>query len=848
MVRWYGQGSVVRWFDGTKGSVVRSGFRGSMVPWYEGFGGTVRVPWKITFPVVQNSSSGNGTAPVPSSINFWYSLEHDFMDAVQPNKFSVDYIKELYDMIVIGKNFTVAEVGTILERPEITGVLALFVIGILYSAGMVFGGLAFCFYQCCSTSYQKHREDGAKPSRYTMSAFLVLFVCLISFGTGMLGASLTDVIRTTDSLPTFVNTTFASVNNVLEETESQIEVIVRDGFKSVTDAILSDLQNADQDLSRNIYGTLNRSVNEIINGIDRVDDDASKIGSGLRALNAGLITMNSLLNTSRTTFESILTRWNTACDTAGPQFCSGLQADKNMKAIQLPDIFSLGFNLAPILSGLDEIERANLSLLAENARTSYGRISVEIKENIPAAELKLNEAFNEVHGWINDSMSSLRDGVAYIEDVIEPVQREAHTFASLPRDYQQYITGIVIGVSTFFGVLAGVVLLCTCIGAAAYRADVLPTRRRGLETVGGCGLYTVVYVTLVFSWLFMLITTALFLIASQADSVICPILDGEADNYTALQQLSDLFLPKNATSEQLGISGDSIPEFSQVLLACKGGATFYTSFRLDEHFALDQLGNVINDAEIHTHLGELGLTNEDVTIFSNNSEAEIRKFMDHLQAIDLGKLTADLAKHAQGSYLKAVEDAAKSVEDLAASASTSVAAQFNGIVNDLRALSNNSLNSFDGERKRLFDSLPMLVQDVNYTMKSANQTLIKGLEVHKILLEAIRKAVSEYADSQAAHGKDYVVYVVREIRQDLGQCKPVYDVYDAAVTLLCRDALPALNGIWFALGLILLTLLPTIIVGGCLAKHYRRAKTTDVVYLNKIVQDSPVLRMESRYT
>ena len=64
---------------------------------------------------------------------------------------------------------------------------------------------------------------------------------LFSFGTGMLAVSLTDVMRTSDTLPPYVNNTFSTVENMLTQTETEIETVVGGGFKIFGDSVLNDL-------------------------------------------------------------------------------------------------------------------------------------------------------------------------------------------------------------------------------------------------------------------------------------------------------------------------------------------------------------------------------------------------------------------------------------------------------------------------------------------------------------------------------------------------------------------------------------------------------------------------------
>ncbi|OQV14088.1 putative Prominin-1 [Hypsibius exemplaris] len=456
------------------------------------------------------NSPGNGTTsqPTQSTIEFWYSLEQRFMDTVQPKKLSVDYVKSLYDSIV-NKTFQTSDISTLFKKPEVVGILTLVILGVLYSAGILIGGLIFCLVQCCCSGYQKYDEDGAKCSRCTMSFFLVAFCVLISFGTGMLAVSLTDVIRTSDSLPPFVNTTFTSFHRVIATTESEIDGVVRGGFEKVAADVLSNLNKADRTLSASIYNSLDRNVTATISGIEELGNSVTTVSSSVGNVTSDFTKMNDDLKEARDGLENQRRQWTDFCGSpSGSAVCQGSSVD--FTAVVLPTNYVLSFESATVLTNLEEIQRTNLSSLADKAKTSYNSVPQQIRDKIPPIRQKVDRTFGDVRQRIQEELRKLHAETVKLNEQILPVRNDAYEYARQPQKYHDYIFYSVIAISVFFGLFAALVLLGTCVGGAAYNSSVIPTRRKVCSRAGGCCLIAVVYLTLITAWLFMLLTTALF--------------------------------------------------------------------------------------------------------------------------------------------------------------------------------------------------------------------------------------------------------------------------------------------------------------------------------------------------
>ena len=71
-------------------------------------------------------------------------------------------------------------------------------------------------------------------------------------------------------------------------------------------------------------------------------------------------------------------------------------------------------------------------------------------------------------------------------------------------------------------------------------------------------------------------------------------------------------------------------------------------------------------------------------------------------------------------------------------------------------------------------------------------------------------------------GDGYVEWALYLVEDDLGRCRPVYDIYFGVVNMLCYRLLDPFNWLWAGMGLVLLIMLPMAWIGICLAAMYRR--------------------------
>ncbi|XP_020624505.1 uncharacterized protein LOC110061975 [Orbicella faveolata] len=94
----------------------------------------------------------------------------------------------------------------------------------------------------------------------------------------------------------------------------------------------------------------------------------------------------------------------------------------------------------------------------------------------------------------------------------------------------------------------------------------------------------------------------------------------------------------------------------------------------------------------------------------------------------------------------------------------------------------------------------------------------------------------------------YLEDAINKLRNDVGDCHPIRNVYDVLISDVCGIAVSLVNALWLCLGVIAMFSLITVILCVRLAKHLRRAKTGEDIYSEESTSNYGVpLRMFDKF-
>ncbi|GAV00131.1 hypothetical protein RvY_11022 [Ramazzottius varieornatus] len=813
----------------------------------------------VNFP--KYNSSGNRNVSLeefqrPSAINFWYAGQRFFMDMVQPRKPSIEFVVQMINETSSQNKATDATfVWSWLRKTEVVGVFALVIIGLLFVFGTVLGGVIFCLCQCCSRSYQKHDESGAKCSRFTLSFFICLCCFAICFGIGMFATSLSDLHHSATTLPDMVDASFHQINLMLTTTESEVNTTIRDGYHLSKELIIVDLKNADTFLSGELYTVFEElKANETLQKVVDIGDDLLDVIHTLESSNIQAKLDNftgSLANISvelAALTEDLRALCESLSNNVSPVSCSSFAVEPDNLSLDQHENLTLQLNVEDTIRQLKEVQQG---WHGAEAYSQYQSIPSRIAQEVAGVTSGMVEALKPVDDGIDKLMDLIGDGISSLNQYIQPYQHDVIEAISYPLQYAQYITGVSIGVSLFFALLVSLTVLGCCAGGITYRNKVLPPDRSGVVRVGGCFMMTTVYLGLLLWWLFMLLTTVLFVGGSQTDSTICPILRGSQDNFSALHQLIGELTKANPASLNGSITIHSVPS---LLSSCRDGATIYTALDLasrESNNAL-RLVTVNIGGDLNLTIGGMQGPLSNLTFFSNSSEEKLRQALKVLDKVDLGSLLSELDPSSRPINQTDFGLVEGNLLALAQSLGTPGPADKRDevvqLAQRLHSFNTRLIEEIELQRRELHAEVVKLDASVRQFASDTNDTLDAALHLQSFAYAqltddagVLQKSLSDFAIRLSDYVVQFVQHILDTVKDDLGGCRPVYDVYDTASSFICLHAISALNGVWFALGLILMSLLVLMFLNCFLSSYYSRAGRTNVRMESESLQ--PVQRL-----
>ncbi len=88
----------------------------------------------------------------------------------------------------------------------------------------------------------------------------------------------------------------------------------------------------------------------------------------------------------------------------------------------------------------------------------------------------------------------------------------------------------------------------------------------------------------------------------------------------------------------------------------------------------------------------------------------------------------------------------------------------------------------------------------------------------------MKQLATEFANEFFQHIDHYANFTHDQIHETVGECRPLYDTFNATVSTFCVKIGYPLAGFWFSLTCLILLFVPLIMVGSVLARLYKKYK------------------------
>ena len=90
----------------------------------------------------------------------------------------------------------------------------------------------------------------------------------------------------------------------------------------------------------------------------------------------------------------------------------------------------------------------------------------------------------------------------------------------------------------------------------------------------------------------------------------------------------------------------------------------------------------------------------------------------------------------------------------------------------------------------------------------------------------------------------FVLFGIGYVRDDVGSCKPIYDIYNAFTITFCDNLLGPINSIWTSIGVAIFFLLPAMAIARCMILYFNKKP---VNYCDPYLDDDSSILRRTKY-
>uniref|UniRef100_A0A1W7R9W7 Prominin-1-A n=1 Tax=Hadrurus spadix TaxID=141984 RepID=A0A1W7R9W7_9SCOR len=733
-----------------------------------------------------------------SSLLGWYKMTNGFILLVHSKS------KETFDVILKyleGKKVEMP--GYIFELIKTQyAVFACIIIGLLFTVTMLISGLIFFCCRMCGKCEGKRVQIETSRTSVWRKVFIVLLIVFLAF---LLPAVITLFIINSSlnsSLPEtekIVNTSLVDVDLFLNHTQNQLSYLVTNGMKKAVDGITRKLNGVKAFVESRMSG-IDMEAN--MKGAKLVLFGWKKIAEGLHfALNVHKdITLEmSYIGENLTDIQNSLKRAKLKCN------------EENCKNIE-PEIFKLKKNITVNIDDLNEA-MSNLNNLNEE---DYAKILIDIKQNVENIPSLVEDKTHTIRQDIIRDLKKFSNEVLTgkqlkmlrnnIDLARESVQKTHHqTQKSFPDAYEfdkyRWYTGLAVGI--VIAIVVGGLLLGLFFGICGHNSSREATKRTTMSNGAGLILMFIVYWMFLFSGLLMLITTGLFAAGVTVHTYLCqPLMDKD---FKILDQIMNAM--QHTVLNESSIAQNVIP--SNALKNCSRNATLYMALNLEQ----------MNITSMLDYTEKLKIVQRKTDL--NNIKYPELKF-----------ITED-ANYAFDALLKAINISIdeETFQKLQGNLIDGYETQFQIISNitseDIRKEILLPVEGI-GNATKMVEERRLVLQELLKNLSIESQKLESGvmeikvlfIQSENLLLHMIKIGNEQFVEEVTKYGDNVIEEILVNVKEKLATCKPIWTIFDATRTILCKYYIQPLNGIWFAIGWSLFFFIPSIIVSTKLSKHF----------------------------
>ncbi|XP_035519867.1 prominin-2 [Morone saxatilis] len=788
-------------------------------------------PQSFAQPYYQN------TAGEDTIVGFMSALVQSFLHTVQPKPFPKDLILKIAQEIDQSNTEEFTREALVYQ----VGFLVCAAIGILYMVLMPIVGFLLACCRCCGNCggkmYQKQTSSiHCRRRALYWSAFITTVIILA--GNICMFKSNEALKGSVDQTPVELNKTIYNINTFLTAVPQQLHYVVRESSKTIQE-VTRNLDAIGPQVGTGIQEKLRGTMDTVLNSVRLLDQETDNTQVQLNNLNSSLAQLQSSMNRLQANVTAVKNRIN---QTLSKPSCTGCDRLKpELQNLMLDTSISIP-SLNEFQSALDEVKKTNFKAKIKEVEDYFNSIPQKVTNDtmdvVESSKLLLDEIKAQVSQITSDiPISALTNVSTSLDQLHGEIVKFTPEFERA--EHIRWGVGLALCCVVLLVVVCN--LLGLVLGPVGLTSGADPTKRSCTANCGGTFLMMGAGFSFLFSWLFMIVVTVLFLLGGNVYTLVCrPWSNGE------LLKLIDTpgLIPGFDINSALGLKTNI--NISDIYRDCAENKPLWTTLRLYEVIDLGGLLNVSKYTEqIQQYFEDTDITLPTLTLLSPEVEKRIRNLsikaqnfnstaitqqMNNLSRINLNttadKLDALADVPTNSNTKKELQDEARDLRRIQSEIETTITPQLKNL--------NSSIKSLETFR----DKINRTVGEVLSNVEAAQDFLNTNTT------QIIRTESRKFVDCQLNFFIVYANWANVTITQQVGRCGPVAGVVNSVEIVLCSQIVESLNAFWFSLGWCIIFFIPSIIFSMKLAKYYRRMKYSDVFDDHIIMNHIPRAQMK----
>ncbi|XP_078357958.1 prominin-2-like isoform X2 [Oculina patagonica] len=707
--------------------------------------------------------------------------------------------------------------------------------------GIIFGCFR-CKGKCGGELIEEDLETNPKKHRQLFTAAISVCTALImiaAFSISLVNDKTESVAPAVDSL--FMKS-IVDITIYKENTLKELSEVTGENMNYTIDLISQELTYLPVNITTPVIERAKDAVKAILDNVKELGaklkdlrdslKDVADIVQNLRMLGQKLRTG---LDEARNNLSDAKTECNkdTPSKTAGA--CDKIPTGDSLQA-------EADFNKVPGLEQeLSNIEgiltRNDFEAQSTQGQNEFNSMPTKVYYKTLSGREEITNFTKELQDFAAKMVNTLREASDGVQtDLLLPTKTEVHSIFGKGGLFNRYdkhrwITLLSISLAIVFVVLLTFLSLIS--GALGASPSDTPSTRSDISNCAGNALICVVGLYFFSAFFLNLILAVTFFVGANA-TVLCK----SAADLSLLEKTIDDPSTLGYYPVSKAVLGNGIIDIrlSDILRRCSQTETPWELLQLDSKFKFENMTSYRDKIpSLDEILADINGTITDVELVSNDTRKAINDtFSSGVQEIEFFKYSIETALPLTKNNLSLTTFASELGTAADSQVSTAIAGKLRSTKDALNNLNDDTILISQPLVGELTEKTQLLMSKNMNVLNEANKIDLLR-ERLRLILESDGLVLANEAGKKSLGRTlgwmdQYLEDTIDKLRNEVGDCHPIRNVYDVLISDVCDNAVSLVNALWLCLGVIAMFSVITIILCVRLAKHLRRAKTGEDFY------------------